>query len=61
MKVKDRTQQLENAIAARQSNEQFVSGMLITLAVGSITMVWFKFKQSMSGKLFMGGFGQNPG
>jgi hypothetical protein len=44
MKVKDRTQQLENAIAARQSNEQFVSGMLITLAVGSITLVWFKFK-----------------
>jgi hypothetical protein len=35
--------------------------MLITLAVGGITMVWFKFKKSMSGKMFMGGFGQNPG
>lgn len=43
-KVTERTARLEKIVEERQSNEQFVSGMLICTAILSICIVWQKFK-----------------
>ncbi len=55
-RVQQRSEKLEAAIRARQSNEQFISGMLTLLSVISLILVWTKLKKSMSSKLILGGF-----
>ena len=56
-KVQQRSERLEAAIKSRQSNEQFISGMLTLMSVISLVFVWTKLKKSMSSKLILGGFG----
>ena len=56
-KVFRRTEKLEDIIKRRQETEQKLTGLLTILSVGSLIMVWFKLKKSMSGKMILGGFG----